>query len=403
MSRAGGRIVAITLVISAVLTFGAGVTGVFAQAPAPATEIVVGYAVPLSGGLSVVGRLADQAHRLWIDHINAQGGILVKEMGKKLPVRVIAYDSRSTTSDAQRLYEKLFTEDKVHFALGAWGSADAFALGAVTERYGYPFLPSAASAEGIYQRGFKTVFQLSPRPSETAEAIAGFLNSLRGKIKTVAVAQQNYVYINDIMQFLEPKLKSAGLEVIGKELFPRGSQEFTGVTTKIKAAGADAVLGMTVPPDMVPLAKQMELQGVKPKLKYIFLGPVFDAWMKAMGEGAEGWIESPGWTPGLQFPGAEKFEKDFAAKYGISASHDAAWAYAGDDMLRQAIEKAGTLDRKTVLEVLHRESFTTINGTYKWDESGRSKAFVPFTQVQGGKRVVVFPPTVARGEVVLGR
>jgi hypothetical protein len=56
-----------------------------------------------------------------------------------------------------------------------------------------------------------------------------------------------------------------------------------------------------------------------------------------------------------------------------------------------------------VLELLHKESFTTINGTYKWDESGRGPTVVPFTQVQGGKRVIVWPAAVATGKVMLGR
>ena len=400
MSYMTHRIVWIALSVLAILVIGPA--PVLAQAPASPTEIVVGYAVPLSGPLSVVGRLADQAHQLWVGHVNAEGGIAIKELGKKLPVRAIVYDSRSTTSDAQRLYEKLIAEDKVHFVLGAWGSADTFAVGAVTERHGYPLLPSAASAEDIYKRGFKTVFQISQRPSQTAAAVAELFNSLQGQIKTIAIAQQNYVYINDVMQSLEPGLK--GFQIVGKELFPRGSQEFTGLVTKLAATRPDAIIAMTVPPDMVPLAKQIELQGVKPKLKYIFLGPIFDAWMKAMGDGAEGWVESPGWSPGLRFPGAERFEKDFAAKYNLSPSHDAAWAYAGDDILRRAIEKAGSLDRKKVLDTLHRESFTTINGTYKWDETGRVQELpVPFAQVQGGKRVIVWPASVATGKLILGR
>ncbi len=400
--RTMARITGIVVATGALLGLWPNLLAAAQAAGAPA-EIVVGYAVPLSGPLSVVGRLSDQAHQLWAQHVNARGGILLREFNTRVPVRVIQYDSRSTTSDAQRLYEKLISEDKVHFVLGSWGSADAFAVGAVTERHGYPLLPPSASAEGIYQRGFKTVFQISPRPSQTAEAITEFLNGLKGQVRTLAIAQQNYVYTNDIMQFLEPNLQKAGFSTAAKELFPRGSQEFTGVVTKLKAAGADAVVALTVPPDMVPLAKQIELQGMKPKLKYIFLGPIFDAWLKAMGEGAEGWVESPGWAPGLRFPGAEKFEKDFAAKYNLSPSHDAAWAYAADDVLRQAIELAGSPDRKKVLDLLHRETFSTINGSYRWDETGRTTVFVPFTQVQGGKRVIVWPPSVARGQVQLAK
>jgi ABC-type branched-subunit amino acid transport system substrate-binding protein len=122
-----------------------------------------------------------------------------------------------------------------------------------------------------------------------------------------------------------------------------------------------------------------------------------------MGAGAEGWVEAPGWEPGLRFPGAEKFERGFVVKSHTSPTHDAAWAYAADDVLRRAIERAGTLDRHRVLDVLHREKFTTINGTYKWDATGRLAEFlVPFGQIQGGKLVIVWPPSVATANPILG-
>ena len=52
-----------------------GIPASASQAAVP-TEIVMGYAVQLSGGLSVVGQLVDKAHHLWASHVNAGGGIL---------------------------------------------------------------------------------------------------------------------------------------------------------------------------------------------------------------------------------------------------------------------------------------------------------------------------------------
>jgi branched-chain amino acid transport system substrate-binding protein len=81
-------------------------------------KIRIGQAVSLSGPNAIIhmaGAFVPQT--LWVDQVNAKGGIYVKEYGKKLPVEWIQYDDKSDHGTMVKLIEKLILEDKVDLLL----------------------------------------------------------------------------------------------------------------------------------------------------------------------------------------------------------------------------------------------------------------------------------------------
>jgi len=121
-----------------------------------------------------------------------------------------------------------------------------------------------------------------------------------------------------------------------------------------------------------------------------------------LGKSAERVIENGFWDSGLPFAGAQKFADEFAAKYGKQPSTDAAYAFIAGNIMQQAIEKAGTLDREQVTAQLRSGKFDTILGTYVYDERGVNKEQLSFiVQVQNGRRTVVWPKSVAKSSVEL--
>ena len=87
-------------------------------------KIVIGQAVSLSGPNAIIhasGGMPPQ--RIWIDDVNAKGGIYVEEYGKKLPVELLVYDDKSDHNTMTRLIEKLITEDKVDLLLPPCGTS----------------------------------------------------------------------------------------------------------------------------------------------------------------------------------------------------------------------------------------------------------------------------------------
>jgi branched-chain amino acid transport system substrate-binding protein len=140
--------------------------------------------------------------------------------------------------------------------------------------------------------------------------------------------------------------------------------------------------------------------GLRPKFYYVLIGPMFKEFMEGLGDLAEGVVEHGYWHPSLPVPGAKEFAQRFEKAFNRPPSTDAAHAYIATAVVQQAIEKAGTLNRDRLTEVMHREEFKTIAGPYKYDEAGRNvleKQF--FVQVQGGKRLIVWPKEIAEAGV----
>jgi len=70
-------------------------------------KIVVGMSRPLSGWLAVIGDSAFKPiYETWVPMVNAEGGIYVKEYGKKLPIELVIYDDKSDVGTMTRLTEK---------------------------------------------------------------------------------------------------------------------------------------------------------------------------------------------------------------------------------------------------------------------------------------------------------
>ena len=72
------------------------------------------------------------AYKLWVDDMNAAGGLTVA--GKKLPIEMIVYDDQSDLDTSMRLLTKLMEEDKVDFVFGPYSTAFLFAGGRCGQR-----------------------------------------------------------------------------------------------------------------------------------------------------------------------------------------------------------------------------------------------------------------------------
>ena len=83
---------------------------------AQGAPVKIGMSMPQTGGLGAGGQAALLALRMWVDDVNAKGGLL----GRK--VELIAYDDQSNGANTPGIYTKLITVDKVDLLLGPYGT-----------------------------------------------------------------------------------------------------------------------------------------------------------------------------------------------------------------------------------------------------------------------------------------
>src|ERR1700733_9830913 len=117
-------------------------------------SIRIGYAISLSGpNAAGAGITVLPNYHLWVKEVNAAGGIMLRSIGKRVPIEVIEYDDHSNVDNAVEAVERLITQDKVDFILPPWGTGLNLAVGPLLHDAGYPHLAVTALSDRVHELG----------------------------------------------------------------------------------------------------------------------------------------------------------------------------------------------------------------------------------------------------------
>ncbi|MEE9185062.1 MAG: ABC transporter substrate-binding protein, partial [Acidimicrobiia bacterium] len=126
---------------------------------------------------------------------------------------------------------------------------------------------------------------------------------------------------------------------------------------------------------------QMMEIGLSPDLFYATVGIAFPAYRDAFGPAAEGVMGAGVWNPDVPTEDAQGFFDRHLALHGAEPDRWASAAcYATGQVLHQAIEEAGTLDPTAVKAAMDTTEFSTILGTFRFDNR-----FIPVYPGQVGQ------------------
>ena len=154
--------------------------------------IRIGAPLALTGGLADEGKKQQVAYDMWLQRVNAAGGISVA--GKKMKVELITYDYQSDEKRAQQIAERLITQDKVDFLTAPFGSGHTKVVAGVAERYGVPVMASVASSESVFNQGYKFMFgTLAPNGGIVQNMARLFTKAIPG-VKKIAILGREDVF-----------------------------------------------------------------------------------------------------------------------------------------------------------------------------------------------------------------
>jgi len=394
----------IVVVLIAVIVVVAGAVAFIMLTPQrpTKTEIVIGAAISLSGANVETASHQANAYRLFVKQVNEQGGIYVAEYGKKLPVRLVLYDDQSDASRSVSLFEKLITDDKVDFIIGPYSSTITFAVAPIAEKYKMVMLTPTAGSDKIYQQGWHYVFELWPLASSNPKSVISFMKT-KPDIKKVAVVNVAELLARSTAAAMKDALQKEGFEIVFEEEYPKGVTDLRPMLSKIKTLNPDAVIAATFFEDNVLFVRQLREVGFNPKFLWTMVGFDQPEYIEALGKTAEGvcgWIVWHLKFEDLGYLGVRQFYEAYMKEYGKRPFAEAATGYTALQILKQAIEKAGTLDNEKIRQVLLTEEFMTIIGKVKYNEQGINVYNVVYMgQVQNGKLEVVWPQELATAKI----
>lgn len=409
-SRAITKMQAIAIIAVVIIAAIVGSLAYYISAPPPPPkkeEIVIGCSIGLTGRYAETGRFCLNGIMLWSEWINAQGGIYVKEYGRKLPVRIIYYDDKSEKETAVKLYEKLCTEDKVDFTLGPYASDMVFAASPISDKYKRICISYMGASESIFERGLKYVIGVLTPASLYFDTTLRMAATLDPKPRTVAILHTTELFSITAAKGAEKIAKELGFEVVYMEGYEKDAKDLTPLLSKAKALKAEILLGATYFPDSVLMVRQCKEIDYNPKIYSLLIGPLLKDFYDVLGKDAEYVFGSSEWEVGAGYkpdfgPTPKEFAEMHVKRYGYIPSYHAAAAFAGCLILQKGIEEAGSLDNDKVRETLGKLKFTTLFGPWQIDpKTGLQIAHRNvLTQWQKGKLVVVYPYEIAEAKLL---
>jgi branched-chain amino acid transport system substrate-binding protein len=373
----------------------AGLAGHAAQARSTAGPIKIGISLSLSGDFSDSGKAAERGYKLWMNTVNAHGGIL----GRK--VQLVIQDDTSSPTQAQTNYQTFITKDKVDLVFGPFSTLLSAPSAAVANRYGYAFIEPAGGGPAVFQEKLHNVFFTQPAPVlQSGDVFAKFILSLpkSERPKTAAYPSLDDPFSSPIADHVRSILSGKGIKTVYKSIYPSETTDMGPVIQKVASTHADAVIGGTQNGDAYAQVKAMIQQKYSPKFVFLTNGPNDPAEFpsKVGAKNVNGIFSTGDWFPQEHSFGNAAFVKAYAKAYGKGAiDPTSAEAYAAGQLLEAVAAKTKSIDNKTIIDTLHKGTWKTVEGNLRWNSIGEPQGSDLLVEWINGKLYPVYPASVA--------
>lgn len=195
--------------------------------------VKLGVAIPLSGPLAQVGASMELAARYAVDEINADGGVLDRD------VELVIADTTEDPTRASQEITRLLTQEKVDFLVGP-ATTDTFAatVATVTDAK-LPQLHGSGSVD-FGPDAAPHSFSYTASVPDQAKAMVDY--ALSQGYHNVAIVQDNGQYGKAAGQALGEALDAAGLSVEIQREYKAGEADLTPLMLAIEKQSPDAVM-----------------------------------------------------------------------------------------------------------------------------------------------------------------
>ncbi|WP_005031417.1 ABC transporter substrate-binding protein [Holophaga foetida] len=375
-------------------------------------EIKVGFVMAQTGMFAPFGQGGIFGVKAAIEDVNRLGG--VKVGGESYTLKLVAVDSESDPNKAGALAESLIVQDKVQFIVTG---DDPFpmhpAVASVVDKYKIPCITGVGPQEPWFamreQSPTKWKYTWcmgsfainTPAPAGDFRAKKGYtvMDSWLTQLdlfgaqtnKKIGIIASDEPDGRGWYTLFGPILKKKGFEVVGLEknlgLVPYETNDFSSIIAEWKKAGVEILWGNCPGPFFGTVWRQAKALGFNPRIVSLGRGALQYDDVNAWGNGlAEGVCTEMWWDGTMQncpgFGGAtpksltEKWLKETKRPVICTIGP----AYAGIQVLVDALQRANSLDPEKVNAALAKTDLMTMRHRVKFDENQFSRGPIVFGQ-----------------------
>jgi branched-chain amino acid transport system substrate-binding protein len=333
-------------------------------ARAEAGVVKVGVVGPKSGPLAPGAAVTHfPPFRLWAHEVNGRGGLKLKSGPAK--IELIEYDDHTQPPETIKAVERLATLDKADWIGGVFATGFNLASAPTFAKYGYPQLAASCITEQAPAliKKYPGFFMFARSTTTYAEGAISALKQLKdgGQIgNKVAVVNVGDDFGIELANVGRPLFKEAGFDIVYDKSYPLGTQDYAPVIKAAKSTSPDAFVAWSYPPDTFGLAEQAKIEGLNVKAYYSAVATAFQGFAQKFGGAAENVLGVGGV---VDTPAIRDFYRRHKEATGIDADYfGSPFYYASLEMLTQAVEAVGSMDREAIAAHIRDRKFNTFLG-----------------------------------------
>jgi branched-chain amino acid transport system substrate-binding protein len=359
--------------------------------------IKLGYVSPQSGSLFSFGEadafVIEDAKRAFKDGLQIGG--------RAHPVEILVMDSQSNPARAAEVARDLISRDLVTMMLVSSTPETTNPVADACEKAGMPCISTVTPYQPWYLGRNPPPDPNDPKPYRWTwhffwglEDIIGVFADMWGQVEN-----------NQILGGLWPNdgdgkawsrgfplaLQPLGYEIVDPGRYRSEKDSFKTEIDRFKAAGADIVTGVPLPPDFATFWKQAGQQGYQPKIASVGKALLFPAFIEAMGNAA-GVSTEVWWSPKHPFrssltgAGAGQLAEEYTKTTGRQWTQPLGFVHALFEIAASVLSKAGDVnDRQALVDAIKATSMDTIVGPVDWTRSQADFPNVSRTPLVGGQ------------------
>jgi len=330
----------------------------------------LGFLSGLSGPLAQAAETQRKAVELFVEQINAQGGL--KMPWGKIPVEMITKDDEMKLDVGVRRFREL-VEAGCLAVTGTIYNPMSAALNEECKITGTMYMPGCVPALDSFKKG-------TPAPATYSTAFTPWsIGYLLGDALIKGMGKKTFFWEGRpdswgtvMLDGLKAACDEMGGKVVGSEETQKGTPDHSAVINKAMAAKPDVFIQNHFGGDAIAGLKQAVDMGLNKVSLLVNAWTLYDVGMGIPAEAAQDiyGLTYFYWNLGEWNPEMAKYSKDFVEghvkKYGFPPDAYAALIWDATSMLFQALEKAGSVDSKKVGALLGSETFMTTKGPAKF-------------------------------------
>jgi ABC-type branched-subunit amino acid transport system substrate-binding protein len=310
--------------------------------------IKVGVITDQTGPLAVMGIANANVAKMVIAEINANGGLLGRELELYLE------DSETTDSVGQAKATKLIQEDHVDVILGGIYSSMRQAIKGPAVVDGKKLYIYPEQYEG--QECDPLIFCTGPVPAQQVEPLIPWLMQETGA-KKFYLPSADYIWPHVLNDKVREAVTANGGEIVGEDYYPLDHTDYAKTIEQITSSGAEVVFNTIVPPGLGSFLQGLHESGFTQRGGHLVC-TYFDENVLDMvpSEWVEGLYSCLDFYQDVTDPFSRKLVEEYDRLYPGSAKLSAGTAstgmYRGLKLWQAAVTEAGSLNQDDVIAAL---------------------------------------------------